>query len=405
MSPLLKSRVPSGSLAGEHVKSTPKAQNKVLAQGWRMGTLETVSTNLLAKSKSIQETSKQGEVFWEAVDDLKNKGWSIFKHPQLGLCVDYSFVSLGSRFQPQAVAQIVQEMNGMAAIRVDSNEKIRQRLSLSISGLDGTILSTSINTPIDLEEVEDLDKNLLLRRDLQFDGELWVHLQKESRLLLNQGVIADEDTIVARLANSTSITIYKVTIEGNIADLKRGIQEEEPSTLGDVHLAEKTLAFIRLLLSYHHFTIDNAFDKSKPILDRRKPPTVPWLLRPIVAITTHVHLFKAIIDFLYETVHEFDQTNNICITAYRLSNLEHVSSGNHFALVEGLLSTLTSRVIIERSGNGFQIELRLPCGPQSHGPSIPHFIVLNLKNRETLHPESLNELKHLVQSKLEILNS
>ncbi|KAI9757308.1 MAG: IMP 5'-nucleotidase [Chaenotheca gracillima] len=285
MSPYLKQQVPLGSLGAERIQlpvvseEVKKDRNDVV-RGWKLEALNSSADMILSSANRLEKEIEQETKYWEQVLAISKRGWSICRQPREKhtLGVRFGFREAAPEFRDRGLASLRRGDDGEIVLDqglINATPK-SVRVRVQTAGGDVTGCSRARSAIAAEASTEDL---ILQARNTIFEEELMHEINREARLLSNQGV-RNVGTALAIDALDQRFLIDLVPLEDD--------HPPEPSELGKQDELANALAIaLRILLSYAHRQNLQRRSKEPPPLTERPRENPPYyLLRPVVT-----HLF------------------------------------------------------------------------------------------------------------------
>jgi mediator of RNA polymerase II transcription subunit 17 len=191
----LKQNVPFGSIGAEVVQQTQQSASTqqtdlLVSNGWKLESLNSSADALLKSAARLEDEVRKETTYWGQVLAIEEKKWPISRLPREKhtLAVRYGFQEAAPEFRERGVAVLRRAADG--SIDLDLGGGTAERaMRVLVVDLDSRVLSSSSDT-ITMGN-DSVDIAILRARTSLFDEELFSEVFKESRLLANRGVVAE----------------------------------------------------------------------------------------------------------------------------------------------------------------------------------------------------------------------
>ncbi|KAF1837305.1 hypothetical protein BDW02DRAFT_628048 [Decorospora gaudefroyi] len=263
-------------------------RQKVVAQGARMGALDSAVDEILKAAKHLEKEMRRETKYWHEIVSVSDKGWPIQRLRQNArhapFAVRYGLPEASDHFKARGFAPLQMDKDG--SIILDPTLALKPKTFRVRVSVDGNITGTSQLSVEDDFANQSLEKSIQLARDSLLEEELYYEMSLEVRHLLAYGVDFRDSVIYVdapRLGNASQDR--KLLIDC--------IPRNDPVAGGQGHehdwLARNVAEALRLLLAHEHSMRLYRRSQLPPPLTartREKPP--PPLLRTLLAVIRHV---------------------------------------------------------------------------------------------------------------------
>ncbi|EEP77945.1 predicted protein [Uncinocarpus reesii 1704] len=286
MSPLLKQKVPLGSLAIDRTKPPEQSESQkrdisAVSRGWKLESLDAAASKLLQSAERLEEDIAAETKYWAEVLKIKQEGWKVCKLPRERQTLGVHFGSLES-------APIFRD-RGLAAFRKGEGERLfldrgvqtkpPQVVRIRIREGDRTV---AVSVPAAPRKDESLACQIREARDSLFEEELFYELNREARVLLQHGVEIRRNSIKFHADDTKQVHIDLVGFDEEPPDI------ETDSDPFDSILAHSIAMSFRILLCYAHRENYRRRTSLPPPLTPNKRPNPEYkILRPVLSYLQH----------------------------------------------------------------------------------------------------------------------
>ena len=286
MSPVLKERVPTGTVELKKAPSTgPSAAEKtrieLVSSGWKVESLSSSGDRLSEASNRLQREAVRESKYWEQVSRIKSQGWTVSRVPQERhtLGVRFGFAEATPAFRNRGFAALRSREDGNLYLDSGSLSSKPKAVEVSIYQNEEQIGASTI--PADASAAsEDIVDEILQARNSLFEDELFYEMNREARAAANLGFTTGHNLIKFDLKNSKRVEFRL---------MKLGNEPKTPSTTWPENATAEMIALsLRLLLSRAHRHNHKRRTKPPPPMTS-KPRQVPEyaLLRPVISLLQH----------------------------------------------------------------------------------------------------------------------
>ena len=173
MSALLTERVPPGSLGSERVRDRFIQESDEICLGLKLSSLSEASKALKNEAASLEEKIKNDKVYWDALWEMREQGWSLFpcQSTDCAVGIDYGFSKVGSHFPNRGTCLIGRGEDGRPSVK--KNEiplDDAKYLRVQIKSENGELLGQTFLDNVSSDD--SIDSQLRNMRSQLFDEEL-----------------------------------------------------------------------------------------------------------------------------------------------------------------------------------------------------------------------------------------
>ncbi len=374
ISPPIRDAVALGTLGADKVQdprvTTAQIQDDCrIAKGWKLQGLTDSVDSILESAARLEREMEKETQYWEQVLTISESGWAVCRLPQerhtLGVrfgfaeCMGHSYILTphanlyplaAPAFNNRSLGALRRNVDGTIFLdqRIADSTPKRVRIRIQINGITTGASSSfePIRTPSSIES------SILSARNTIFEEELWQELNREARILANQGVRVIGDEVVCRMNGNKRIVLDLQAAEDN------GLQHEVEGPKEDDTLAEMISLSLRLLLSYAHRQNHHRRSRPPPPITSRPPTRVPYsLLRPIIMRLHHEAVVSSLMSLL-TPLSKVLISAGVCDSAYTMtaasvaSTIEAKAKSAKYTpplpeqTIEALISHLSAEVTI-----------------------------------------------------------
>src|ERR1700760_3527817 len=124
LSPYMKEKVPSGSLAFDRWEMPQPKKHKVeeerqITNGWKAESLSSAADFLLNAASRLKQDVQKETQYWEQVLSVKTEGWTVFRNPvarqQLG--VQIASLEAGAIFKERGLVTFESDKDGQILLK------------------------------------------------------------------------------------------------------------------------------------------------------------------------------------------------------------------------------------------------------------------------------------------------
>ncbi|WEW59203.1 RNA polymerase II mediator complex subunit [Emydomyces testavorans] len=306
MSPLLKQKVPLGSLATDQIKAPQQSESQrkevdAVSRGWKLESFDAAATKLLQSAARLEDDMAAERRYWCDVLELKEKGWKLCRLPRerQTLGVHFGFLECAPPFRDRGLAALRQGEGGKLVLDRGIQAKTPQTVRVRIQKGDRT-LGLSIPNTFKQKNGDSLDSQIRKARDGLFEEELFYELNRESRVLLQHGVETYRNLITFPADDTKQISVDLIRVDEELPDT-----ETELTSL-DTVLADTVAKSFRILLAYFHRKNHHRRTQVPASLTPNKRSTPECtIIQPILCYLqhrSHYQWFTSLFDNLTKTL-------------------------------------------------------------------------------------------------------
>ncbi|KAL3418906.1 Mediator of RNA polymerase II transcription subunit 17 [Phlyctema vagabunda] len=344
ISPYLREAVGMGTLGADRLQTprittAQKEDNKHIAQGWKVQTINKSVDFILASATRLEKEIESETKYWEQILAVSEKGWSMCKLPQERhtLGVRFGFSESATTFRNRSLAAIRRNPDGSVYLDqgVFGSTPRQLRVRVCTDGIETgqSSLSSAVTEDSPIEHF------ILQARNSIFAEELWQELNRESRTLASYGIRAQETTITCPITPTKTMILDLVPIDTAITR----------AAVGDNTLAEGLSLALHILLSYTHRKNYRRRVKPQPPISATKRSTPTYdLLRPIVARLCHQNTLIALNSLLTPLFSTLTSTGLDPLPHYTIGTTRGNTPADLTA-AESVISTLFDRFEVTTS--------------------------------------------------------
>jgi hypothetical protein len=198
--------------------------------------------------------------------------------------------SAAPAFNNRSLGALRRNVDGTIFLDQGTVDSTPKRVRVRIQTNETTTGETSWFEPINPLTIE---SSILAARNTLFEEELWQELNREARILANQGVRVIGDEIVCGMKGNKRIVVDLQAAGDN------ELQPKVAGSNGDDTVAEMISLSLRLLLSYAHRQNHYRRSRPPPPITSRPPPRLPYsLLRPVIMRLNHEAVMSSLTSLL-----------------------------------------------------------------------------------------------------------
>lgn len=285
MSPDLRQRVPTGSLEGHPVEkrvvsATSGQQLTHISEGWKSESFKSASDKLEQAATRLENEAQRQSRYWEQIAQVKTQGWSVSRLPSnsRAIGIHYGFPESAAQFRNRSFALLQQDELGN--LRLDSRSVPDRGSSTGIVIVrNGTVTGSSRSYATPSQPDDDVRNHIKTARDAIFEEEMFYELNREARLIANQGVRTQPGTIEAVIDTQCLF---------QIKELGAGMTDTELEAGPDDELAESIAINLYLLLLLEHGKSKSRRSKPPPAMSLTPPKASEYaILRPVLMHLRH----------------------------------------------------------------------------------------------------------------------
>ncbi|KMP07084.1 hypothetical protein CIRG_06765 [Coccidioides immitis RMSCC 2394] len=287
MSPLLKQKVPLGSLGADHIKppeqsETQKRDVDAVSRGWKLESFDAAANKLLQSAQRLEEDIAAETKYWSEVLKIKEKGWKVCRLPQerQTLGVHFGFLESTQNFRDRGLAALRKGEAGRLILHRGIQLKPPRFVRVRVQRGDQTL---GLTIPAISKQLDDqcLDGRIREARDSLYEEELFYELNREARVLLQYGVEIRRDLLKFPADDNKHIFVDLVGLDEALPDIG-GL---DPL---DNLLAEGVAKSFRILLSYAHRKNHHRRTRVPPPVTPNKRPAPEYnIIRPLLCYFQH----------------------------------------------------------------------------------------------------------------------
>jgi hypothetical protein len=208
----------------------------------------------------------------------------------LAHCADF-YLSATPAFNNRSLGALRRNIDGTIYLDQGTADSTPRRVRVRIQTHGTTTGESSSFEPV--RNPSSIESSILLARNTIFEEELWQELNREARILANQGVRVIGDEVVCGMNGNKRTVLDLQAAEDN--ELQYGA--EGPND--DDTVAEMISLSLRLLLSYAHRQNHHRRSRPPPPITSRPPPHPPYsLLRPVIMRLHHEAVVSSLTNLL-----------------------------------------------------------------------------------------------------------
>lgn len=199
--------------------------------------------------------------------------------------------SAAPAFNNRSLGALRRNVDGTIYLDQGTADAAPKRVRIRIQTNGVTTGENSTFEPI--RDPSSIESSILLARNTIFEEELWQELNREARILANQGVRVIGNEVVCGMNGNKRIVLDLQTAEDNkLQDGARGQNDDNT-------VAEMISLSLRLLLSYAHRQNHHRRSRPPPPITNRPPPRTPYsLLRPVIMRLHHEAVVSSLMSLL-----------------------------------------------------------------------------------------------------------
>ncbi|KAK2733584.1 RNA polymerase II mediator complex subunit [Myotisia sp. PD_48] len=302
MSPLLKSKIPQGSLGLDRIKTPEKAPAEkkdidTVSKGWKLESFNSAATNLLQAATRLEQEVAAETKYWADVLDIQEKGWKICRLPRekQTLGVQYGFLESPPTFRDRGLGALRRKNDGSVFVDQGIQTSPPQVVRVRVKESDKTI---GLSQPVWVNKGDNSIKEAYIHkaRDSLFEEELFYELYREARALLRHGVETRHRQIQFTVNYSRHVIVDLVDADEAASMSDPDISARESSA---DELAEGIGLSIRILLSHSHRRNHRRRTQVPPPLTvKKRPPLESQFLRPSLTYLQHTENVQWLTSFL-----------------------------------------------------------------------------------------------------------
>lgn len=265
-----------------------EARQEVVAQGARMGALDSSVDDILKAAKHLEKEIRRETKYWHEIVSVSDKGWPIQRLRQnvrhAPFAVRYGLPEASDHFKARGFAPLQMDKDG--SIILDPALALKPKILRVRLSVDGEITGTS-QIPVDGDLAsQSLEKSIQTARDSLLEEELYYEMSLETRQLLAYGVEFRDSIIyvdapqMGNKSQKRKLLIDCVPRDDPIASS----QSREHDWL-----ARNIAEGLRLLLAHEHsMRLYRRSQLPPPLTGKKQEKQPPPLLRTLLAVIHHI---------------------------------------------------------------------------------------------------------------------
>ncbi|KAI0608607.1 Mediator of RNA polymerase II transcription subunit 17 [Pyrenophora tritici-repentis] len=290
----------------QHRLQDLEARQEAVAQGARMGALDSSVDEILKAAKNLEKQIRRETKYWHEIVTVSDKGWPIqrlrqnVRHAPFG--VRYGLPEASDHFKARGFAPLQMDKDG--SIILDPALALKPKILRVRVSIDGNITGTTQLSAADDLANQSLEKSIQLARDSLLEEELYYEMSLETRQLLAYGVEFRDSVIYVDAPQMGGVSHERKLL---IDCIPR--DDPVPSSRSHEHdwMARNIAEGLRLLLAHEHsMRLYRRSQLPPPLTTRKREKPSPSLLRTLLAVIHHIEA----VDSLYVYLESLARTLN-----------------------------------------------------------------------------------------------
>ncbi|KAE8855980.1 hypothetical protein PTNB29_08819 [Pyrenophora teres f. teres] len=282
----------------QHRLQDLEARQEAVAQGARMGALDSSVDEILKAAKNLEKEIRRETKYWHEIVTVSDKGWPIqrlrqnVRHAPFG--VRYGLPEASDHFKARGFAPLQMDKDG--SIILDPALALKPKILRVRVSIDGNITGTTQLSAADDLANQSLEKSIQLARDSLLEEELYYEISLETRQLLAYGVEFRDSVIYVDAPQMGGAS-------HNRKLLIDCIPRDDPVASSQSHehdwLARNIAEGLRLLLAHEHsMRLYRRSQLPPPLTTRKREKPSPSLLRTLLAVIHHIEAVDSLYVYL-----------------------------------------------------------------------------------------------------------
>lgn len=352
MSPHLNKNIPLGSLTSDRLTPADTDEdehnnnnnNNKIGYGWKYQALNGVTNLFRSASTGLNEQILKERQYWNMINNVLDNEEILIKmrdpiNGSKAIGVKYGYGDSGSSYHDQGLAILRKDeqtgsisfnpISGNNSKLTKSNDKTYKYIRVKIlSKFDDDYMltgqSTFENSLINQSSSHKIVNDIKKARFFLFEEDLFYHLTREAKSLINYNVSIISNKILIEI-NNQIIEIESVIYDENNEDELNNLYQNinDTSSINNTK-AQSILTFLKLMLCcYYNYNLNLKQKVPTSLTKWKQSNTHPLILRPLLGHIKHQVNLTNMSDLLESSLNKFDNEKlkfNIELSKY--SNIE-----------------------------------------------------------------------------------
>jgi mediator of RNA polymerase II transcription subunit 17 len=246
-----------------------------------MDSFASAAEKITAAGSRLQEEAERESRYWEQISRLKAKGWAVSRLPRnsRAVGVHFGFAEAAPSFRKRGFAILRRDQDGNVSLdhSVIPPQPLAVVVTVSMGGQGSG--SSAVQHPLATED-NMVEHQILQAHKTLSEEELFHEINREGRLLANQGVEISATAIKFGIGDETMVQLRLINPETESAPANSNASAEE--------MANVIALSLRILLAYaHQQNLHRRSNAPPPMTLKAKGIPEYALLRPVMSHLQH----------------------------------------------------------------------------------------------------------------------